>query len=231
MKTKVSVIMTALNEEKNIIPAVQDTLSAFEDFDIAGEVVVINDGSTDKTGDLARDMMSKDNRVRLIKHDHPEGVGASFWDGVNAAQGEIVTWIPGDNENNPGEILRYLSLADQVDMVVPFVTNTEVRPPFRNALSRVYNSIINLTFGTNFHYTNGTVLYKRSILSDIDHRARGFFFQTEILIKLGRKKYLFAEVPYKLRGREKGQSKAISINSFSKVAKSYFSLLRDIYWK
>jgi hypothetical protein len=117
-----------------------------------------------------------------------------------------------------------------VDAVIPFVFNRQVRSAFRSALSYVYRFIINSTFGVNFNYTNGTILYRKSILSQMNCQSTGFFFQTEILIKVAKKGYLFAEVPYRLGLRPEGVSKAVSFPSFIKVIKGYFRLVKDIYF-
>lgn len=231
-KPLLSIVVPALNEEDNILAAVSTALKAFDDLRIPGEVLVINDGSTDKTGQIVKDLMSKEgSRVRLINHDKPHGMGASFWDGAGKASGEIVSMFPGDNETKPYEALRYLKLLDDVDIVVPFVFNKNVRPQFRNVLSFVYKMIINLTFNTAFHYTNGTVIYRKCILMDLAYHDCSFFFQTDILIRLAKKGYLFAEVPYSLGVRGAGKSKALSFSSFLKIAKGYLRLVRDIYFK
>ncbi len=226
----ITVVMPALDEEKNILSAINAVLESFRDFGINGEIVVINDGSSDKTGELVKDVIGKENRVRTIRHDSPQGIGASFWEGVDAARGDIVVMLPGDNENDPGEILRYYKLLEHVDMVIPFLFNRESRSLFRNALSFIYRFIINSTFLVNFNYTNGTVLYRKSILQDLPYRNKSFFFQTDILIRAVKKGYLFAEVPYKLGSRRHGVSKAVSFPSFMKVVKGYIRLVRDHYF-
>jgi glycosyltransferase involved in cell wall biosynthesis len=227
-----SIIMPARNEEKNISLAISSVLEAFNNLQIDGEIIVVNDGSTDRTPELIKSAVkSNPEIVRTIDHDCPKGIGASFWDGVSNARGEVVCMLPGDNENEPYEILRYLRLLDHVDMVAPFVYNKEVRTRSRNFLSGLYTAIINLTFATCFNYTNGTVLYKKSILEGIRHRCLNFFFQTDILIRLVKKGYLYAEVPYRLGSRKKGRSKAISFASLMKLAKSYFILVKDVYLK
>jgi len=226
----ISVIMPALNEEVAIKDAVTSSLNAFTKQGLDGEVVVINDGSSDKTHDLVRELASYDGRVKLVDHARPMGIGASFWDGVKAAQARCVVMIPGDNENDPNEILRYAHLSDHVDAVVPYVVNKEVRPFFRNFLSGFFTRIINLTFRTSFRYTNGTVIYRRSVLGDIECRNKGFFYQAETLVKVSRKGYLYAEVPYFLSRRSGGVSKAVSFSSLKKVAAGYFSLVKDIYF-
>lgn len=225
-----SVIMTALNEENNIELALENTLKAFNDFSIVGEIIIINDGSLDKTELLISNAMEKDNRIRIINHSEPKGVGTSFWDGVDAAKGDVVVWFPADNENDPWEILRYYQLLEQVDIVIPFVFNKEARSLFRNVLSFTYRFIINTTFLVNFNYTNGTVLYRRSILKELDYHGSSFFFQTDILIRSVKRGYLFAEVPYRLGMRSDGLSKAVTFPSLVNVIKGYLRLVKDFYF-
>jgi glycosyltransferase involved in cell wall biosynthesis len=227
---QVSVIMPALNEQRNILKALGNTLQAFSDYGISGEVVVINDGSSDRTGELVQEIAEVEERVRTITHSAPQGVGASFWEGIEAARGEVVVMMPGDNENDPWETLRYLGLLDHVDIVIPFVFNKEVRSLFRNALSFAYRFIINTTFAVNFNYTNGTVLYRRSILKGLNFRSQGFFFQTDILVRSVKAGFLFAEVPYRLAQRREGVSKAVTFPSLFKVCQGYLRLCRDIYF-
>ena len=225
-----SIIMPALNEEQNIQAAVDNTLQAFQDFQIDGEIIVVNDGSTDRTAEIVTGVMNDEPRVRLLSHAQPQGIGASFWDGVDQARGEIVSMFPGDNENDPWEVLRYSVLLDHVDMVIPFVFNKEVRSIFRNAVSFLYRFIINTTFLVSFNYTNGTVLYRKSLLQELPSRSRGFFFQTDILIRTVKRGYLFAEVPYKLGMRQQGASKAVNFPSLLKVIRGYLRLVKDMYY-
>lgn len=226
----ISIIIPALNEGKNIIATIDNILNAFNKFNLDGEIIVINDGSTDKTEELVNDFISRDNRVRIVNHKTPQGIGAAFWQGFDNSKNDSICLIPGDNENDPCEILRYFKLLEHVDIVIPFVFNKEVRSVFRNALSWVYRFIINATFKMNLNYTNGTVLYRKSILKDIEYRSSRFFFQTDILIRLVKRGYLFAEVPYKLSERLGGSSKAVSFPSFLNVAKGYVRLIRDRYF-
>lgn len=230
-KIKISVIMPALNEEKNIEAAVDNVFCALNDYGLTGEIIVINDGSNDTTLALVENKRSNNkDRIQIINHPALRGIGASFWEGVSASRGEFIVMLPGDNENDPWEIFRYVHLLDHVDIVIPFVFNREARSLFRNALSFLYRFIINTTFLVNFNYTNGTVLYRCSILKDLDSRSEGFFFQTDILVRAVRKGYLFAEVPYRLGVRKSGASKAVSFPSLLKVIKGYARLVREFYF-
>ena len=222
--------MPALNEENNVLSAIDNTLAAFDTMSIMGEIIIVNDGSTDRTLELVRSAMQKDNRIRLVTHKKPHGIGSSFWKGVRCARGEVVVMLPGDNENDPSEIFRYYKLLEHVDIVVPFIFNKEARSFFRNGLSFIYRFIINTTFRVYFNYTNGTVLYRCSILKELHYHSRSFFFQTDILVRLAKRGYLFAEVPHHLDVRKEGISKATTFPSLIKVIRGYLRLVRDYYF-
>jgi len=226
----ITVIIPVLNEEKNITPVVENTLKALDDYGINGEIIVVNDGSSDNTKRLVENLILKETRVKLINHEKPQGIGASYWDGVDASCGEIVTWIPGDNENDLWEIFRYYKLLKHIDIIIPFIFNKEVRSLFRNALSYAYRFIINTTFGVSFNYTNGTVLFRKSLLKELKRRNDSFFFQTDTLIRTVKKGYLFAEVPCRLKMRKEGISKAFSFPSLIKIIKGYLKLIKDFYF-
>lgn len=225
-----TVIMPALNEGKNILSAIDDALAAFKELSVKAEILVINDGSSDSTPRLVEQRIKENpGALRMLAHESPKGIGASFWDGVDNAKGNVVCMLPGDNENEPQETIRYLKLLEDVDIVVPFVFNKTTRSLFRNFLSFFYRCIINVTFCTSLNYTNGTVLYRKSLLKELSFRRKGFFYQTDILIRLLKKGYLFAEVPYRLRTRRAGKSKAVNFKSLKEVIGGYLRLVKDIY--
>jgi len=226
----ISIIMPALNEEENIGLAMQNALRAMDDLSIQGEVLVVNDGSTDRTKALIEEAMARDARIRLLHHDRPQGIGASFWDGVGHARHEIVAMSPGDDENDPWEMLRYFHLTEHVDAVVPFIFNKSVRSRFRVFVSFLFRLIINMAFLTNFNYTNGAIMYRRSILLALNRRVSGFFYQTDILVRIANRGYLFAEVPASLGRRRSGKSTAVSFRSLRGVVAGFLSLFVDMYF-
>lgn len=230
-KYSLSVIMPALNEEKNIKNAVTATLKAFEKYNINGEIIIVNDGSTDNTAEIIQKLSEELDNIKIITHLTPGGIGYSFWDGVKLSKNDVVVMFPGDNENDPDDALMFFELIDKVDIVAPFIHNLEVRNKKRRLISTTYNFIINITFGIKLNYHNGTTFYRRLILDDVELSSLGFFYQTELLIKLVKKGYLFVEVPNYLGQRSTGESKALSWKSFVEVAKGYLTLVYNVYVK
>lgn len=229
-KYDISVVMPALNEEADVERAVNETLAAFQKLKINGEIVLINDGSKDMTPKIADRLKAQYPNLQVIHHDKPHGIGGSFWEGAHAAKGDVVTMLPGDGENDPIEILRYFPLMKEVDIIVPFVYNVEVRGANRRWVSRTYKAIINLTFGLLLNYMNGTVVYRKSVLESLTLNSRGFFYQTELLIKAIRKGYLYAEVPYALGTRTSGRSTALTMRSFRKLSLDYLKTVYSVYF-
>jgi glycosyltransferase involved in cell wall biosynthesis len=219
----VTVVMPALNEADNLAGAVDNVLDCFCRFSISGELVIVNDGSHDGTGVLADGYASSNTNIRVLHHTAPQGIGRAFWAGVSAASGEIVTMIPGDGENDAAEILRYLPVMNEVDIVVPFVFNRSLRSFRRRLLSIIYREIIKTAFGLSLNYMNGTVMYRKSVLKGMTLKSNGFFYQSEILIKAISTGYLYAEVPCALRQRGSGDSRATTWKSFREVARHFIS--------
>ncbi|MBM2834019.1 MAG: hypothetical protein HW406_1180 [Candidatus Brocadiaceae bacterium] len=229
MNYKLSVIVPALNEEGNIVWAVQNIIESFQRVGCSAEIIVVNDGSTDRTGSLVNGLSEKYPFIRMLCHDKPRGLGASYWDGVQNAQGEVVMYVPGDGENDAYEIMRYLPLLDHVDIVIPFFYNRNVRSWSRRLISKTYKGIINLTFGILLNYMNGPVMYRKCVLDDIDLRSTGFFYQTELLIKCLKRGYLYAEVSSALYQRLSGESKALTFKTLFRVMVDYLATVATIY--
>lgn len=221
--------MPALNEENNIANAIENVVEAFHKLGVSGEIVVLNDGSTDRTAAIVEGFMGKYPFIQLICHEKPQGIGASYWDGIWKSEGEIVTMIPGDGENDTYEVLRYLPLMDHVDIVIPFIYNRNVRSWSRRLISKLYKGIINLSFGMLLNYMNGNVIYRKCILQDITLKSRGFFYQTELLIKTLKHGYLYAEVPCALQQRGSGRSKALTFKSLLRVIRGYLYMVGTVY--
>lgn len=227
----ISVIMPARNYEKYIQAVINITLKALDDSNLNGEMIVINDASSDNTEIIVKRLMEKEKRIRMLTHDVFMGVAKSFWDGVEEANAEAIIMLPGNNENDPWEIFRYYRLLENVEVVIPFIFNKQDRLAFRNILSLIYRYIINSTFLLVFNYTNGAVLYRKSILKGLNFRSTGFFFQTDILIRIAKSGHLFAEVPYRIGLRNTGVLiKKTTFPTFWQVVKGYIRLVRDYYF-
>ncbi len=227
-KESLTVIVPAYNEEDSIRLTVRCLVASFNKTNFDWQLVLVDDGSTDKTGEIIGHLALIYPNIKIVKHKLNMGLGRSFCDGVKNSDKENVTWIPADGENDLDGIIKYFFLLEYVDVIVPFVTNTNIRPWKRRFLSKLYLLIVNFSFGTFFNYTNGNIVYKREIFDVIKPRANSFFIHTECLIKAVRAGFLFAEVPVYLKKRKKGRSKALTVKSFYSLVREYIKLFCNL---
>ena len=225
-----SIIVPALNEEMNLKPTMSSLIDVLDKGKIDWEIILVNDGSSDSTAHIAEQLIKNNSRIRLINHEQPRGIGACFRDGIRTSTKEAVTWFPADGENNPDELIKYLSLIEKVDIVIPFVVNRDVRPWARRFVSRLYLMIVNLSFGTMFNYTTGNVIYRRKVFDVVKFKASGFIYQTECLVRSVRAGFTFAEVPVLLGQRSHGKSKILTFRSVMTQVFVFMKLFIDIHF-
>jgi len=108
-KISVSVIIPAYNEAETIGAIVREIMTIYPDF----EIIVVNDGSTDRTGEVA-----KDAGAIVYSHPHNIGNGAAVKSGIRIASGKVLVFMDGDGQHNPKEIEGLLAHFPDYDMVV-----------------------------------------------------------------------------------------------------------------
>lgn len=223
-----SVIVPALNEEANLRPAVEAILREIGPLATPLEVLIFDDASTDRTGQVADRLATDDARIRVFHNHRRLNIGGIYKAGIREAKGEYVFLVPGDNEVRVDEIARGLRYLDRADLVVFYVTNARVRSWPRRALSRLYVGLVNLLFGTRFSYTNGTNVFRTEIVRGLPIRTDGFSYQTEAVVKAARSGVDFVEVGIEITARASGTSKALSWKNLRDVAVSLARLLLEV---
>ncbi|MFO0652403.1 MAG: glycosyltransferase family 2 protein [Polyangiales bacterium] len=228
-KPTLSVIVPALNEEANIADAVREATRAlgnrFEDY----ELLLFDDGSTDRTGAIMDDLAREDPHVRVFHHEKPRNLGGVYKHGIEVARFEYVIMVPGDNEN-PGSALQApFDALGRADMVLPYPTNLHARPWVRRIGSVGYTAVVNLLFGGRARYYNGTVIHRLDNLRSITVRTDSFAYQTEILVKLLRRGKTFVEVGIEIEPRGGRRSQALRLKNLVAVFEALGDLWFDVH--
>jgi dolichol-phosphate mannosyltransferase len=217
MKT-ISLIVPALNEEQNIEATVQSIESTVTKYFQDYEILIFDDGSKDNTGTIADELAESDNHIKVIHHETPKNLGACYKEGVELASKEYVIMIPGDNECGPAVMEKVFELAGSADMIIPFTSNSEVRPFLRRVVSRAFVVMCNIVSGNHLKYYNGAVLHKTKLVKECGIKTDSFGYQAEILVKLMRQGCTYREVGTEITYRPHGKSKALRLNNIVRVA-------------
>lgn len=221
-----TIIFPALNEEKRLALSVQEALKAASDSGKDCEVIIVDDGSTDGTGEVAARLASKDPRLRVIRNPRNLGLGGAYKVGLSAATGTYVTWVPADISHPAEGLVPAYKAIGEADIIIPRPTNPEVRGWLRRILSSLYTLIINWGTGFNVPYYNGLSVHRVDLLRSIYVKTDGFGFQAEAIAKL-----LFLGATYRvvdtyITERQVGRTKAFRIKNVFAVVRTLARILR-----
>ena len=157
-KQSISVIVPAFNEELNLSDTVDSINASTSGRNLEVEIIIVNDGSKDNTGEVADLLASEDPRVRSLHHKTNLGLGNTYFTGVKEAREEYVVLIPGDNECGVETLAPLLDVLGSADIIIPYPVNTEIRSVFRRIVSKSFVSLVNWLAGLKLFYYNGTVM-------------------------------------------------------------------------
>ena len=217
----VSVIIPAYNEEKTIGHVVANTLNVMDSQNLPYEIIVVDDGSTDKTGRIASQC-----KATLLTNQTNKGKGYSLRRGFRQAQGEIVVTMDSDGEHQPKEIPDLLESVLQGADIVCGSRYLGKSRHFTTRLNSVGNSFFNLAIMslTGMPITDsqsGFRAVKRSVLNGLNLQSDGYEIETEIAMKSIINGFVFKEKPITCHRREYGPSKI-------KILRDGIKILRTI---
>ena len=190
-----SVVIPVFNEEGNIQGSIDSVTCAasvnFQDY----EVIVVDDGSSDRTLEIVRANMEKNHRIRVISHEKPWGFGASYHDGRRYATKTYTVMVHGDNAFDKETLSSFFSNAGKADVICGYIANTAVRSQTRRTISFSYTCSLNILFCMHLKYFNGLQIHRTEWLRCTDAKSQGFGFQAELLIKAIKEGRSYIQIP------------------------------------
>lgn len=228
-----SIIIPALNEEAAILAVIKSVREATSQLGVTFELILVNDGSTDRTGELMENFAREEKSIQasIIHNPTPQNIGHAFWQGVQKARGRYVILVAGDNEITKEALINIFSEIGKYDLVISYPTKTEIRSWQRRVISQVYVFIFNTLFKVRLRYFNGSCLIRTDLAKSLLQWTRGFAYMSEILIQLVRKGVTYKEVPAPLQPRLGGASKPVNLKNIMLVAGTIGKLWWRIYFK
>lgn len=218
MKTRsISVIIPCLNEEENLQETYDNVVAALREAAEEWEILIFNDGSSDKTGEIANSIKENDQSVTVVHNRTNKGFGYNFIRGIAIARMNYVAVMPGDNEISLESIKRIFQLLGKADMVIPFTVNMEVRPWGRRLVSRLFTVLMNAIFRCELQYYNGPTLHRTELVRTLDVNTSGFAFQAMMLVKLIRRGHSFCELDMYLQKKRTYRSSAVRLRNILSV--------------
>ncbi len=210
MVYELSVIAPCYNEEGNLRELVNRLRNAFWTKNIVGEIVLVDDGSTDGTGPLVDQLAQEQPNVIAVHHGKNMGMVAGWRSGLQAAHGDLVCLIDADLQNLPEDVCRlYRELRlSGADIVQGYRSSVGRIRDSRYRLSKTLNFILNACFGMRLRDNkSGFIICRRDVLADVlRHRFRYHYFQSLIMVAAKSKGYTIREIETLFESRLVGKS-------------------------
>jgi dolichol-phosphate mannosyltransferase len=235
MNDKLSVVIPAYNEEKNIVRCLNELRATLRDtHGIPYEVIVVDDNSRDRTEELVRAEMAEDPAVRLVTRVPPGGFGRAIRSGLEAVRGDVVVVYMADLSDSPEDVVAYYrKIGEGYDCVFGsrFIRGSKVEnyPRFKLFCNRVVNRGIQVMFWTRFNdMTNAFKAYRTAVIRDCGpYRACHFNLTIEMSLGALIRRYNVAQIPISWYGRTWGSSNL----KLGEMGRRYLSTLLMMFFQ
>jgi len=233
-RPRLTFFFPAYNEEENIEQTVERALAEIAPLVPSIEVLAIDDGSTDRTPELADALAAADPRVR-VHHQTNRGYGGAIKAGFENARGELICFSDGDLQFDLREMTRLLDrLADEgrpVDAVIGFRIKRR-DPLHRIFIAKTYNAIVSVAFGLRVRDIDCAMkLFRREVFDGLRLDAEGPFLSAETLIKLRARGIRIAQVGVNHYPRVAGTNTGASLGKILRTFRDLARLRWDLWMR
>ncbi len=219
-----SVGILCYNEEGSLRTVFGKVLHLFHTWELNNwEILLVDDGSKDKTPEIIQALAATDSRVKAIYHNTNLGIGEGIRSIYFNASHENVVFIPGDGQFDIQELIPYKEV-DQKTFLSFYRQENQTYSAFRNILSWMNKLFNQLVLGLKLRDVNWVKVYKSSVLKQIDLRLHSSAIESEICAKLNVLGIRCTEIKSTYLPRTHGSSKGASFKSILLVIKDLFKL-------
>jgi glycosyltransferase involved in cell wall biosynthesis len=224
----ISVFFPCYNEQQNVSRIVENALGVLKKLDADFEIIIVDDGSFDRTGQTADEIASGESRIKVVHHPRNLGYGAALQTGFKTAKKELVFYTDGDGQFDINEMPPLLPLMEQYDIVSCYRLNR------RDSLLRKINAwcwtkLVCLLFGLKVRDIDCAFkLYRREIFDHIELSSTGALIDAEILARAIRKGYRITQKGVHHYPRTAGAQTGAKFRVIFRAFKELFELRRRI---
>jgi glycosyltransferase involved in cell wall biosynthesis len=197
------------------------------------EIIIVDDGSPDRSGEIADELAREHEKIRVIHHEKNLGYGAAVRSGLAASRFEFICQTDGDDEYEVEDLRKLLRLRERYDLVITF-RYKKIYSTWRIFVSWVYNKLLRILFRMPFRdVSTGLRMVRKSVVQELELESTSPFIGAEIAIKAMLKGYAVGEVGIQTFPRAFGKGATVSVPNIlatiSDVARVYRKVFSDSY--
>jgi glycosyltransferase involved in cell wall biosynthesis len=220
---RVSLFFPVFRDERTVRTVAEKALLVLAEVARRYEVVIVDDGSPDRAGEIADQVAKEHSAITVVHHPKNLGYGAAIRSGLAQCQYEWICFTDGDDEYDVNDLRKLIALKDFYDLIITF-RYVKVYSGRRQFISWVYNKTLRTLFRTRYRdVSTGLKLIRKSLVDQIECQSNSPFIGAEITIKSMLKGYRVGEVGIQTFPREFGKGASTSVKN---IQATIFDLVR-----
>jgi glycosyltransferase involved in cell wall biosynthesis len=220
----------AFDEEENIGPLLDEAMATLPALAEQVEVVVVDDGSRDRTSEVVAERARHHPEIRLVRHESNLGYGHALRSGLEATGGEVVALVDGDRQFRMSDLRLLAEALDGADVVAGYRIRRADRR-HRLLIAGVYDAVLRAALGLRIHDVDcGFKLFRRAVVDEVTPKleSRSAFISAELLLRAGHAGFRITEVGVPHHPRTAGRSKGATPTVVARTVREILRLRRSL---
>jgi len=227
--SSLSIFLPAYNEEGNIATTIIDARDAAKKIAKTYEVIVVDDGSTDRTDEVVRELSRHDQNIHLIKHTKNRGYGAAVKTGLKSCKMDWIFFTDSDGQFHYDELAKFVNGRGQADLVIGY-RRKRMDPFHRVFVAQVLLKIWNFfLFGLTVRDVDCAFkLFKKEVRDAVHLETESAITVTEFVVKAQTLGFKIIQLPVHHYARKFGEQTGGNWRVIVKAARESFTLRKKI---
>jgi len=218
---ELSVFFPFYNEEANIEAQTKDALRIIPQFADKFEIILVDDGSDDKTEEIGQKLAQKYHSVKIIRHRVNKGYGGALKTGFKNSRYKWIFFTDGDRQFKLTDLNKLIKKSNEADLIIGY-RQKRADSPIRLLNAKLFNLLIRILFGLKVCDVDCAFkLIKKEVLDNIKLKSNGALLSSELLIKAKKKGYKIVEVPVGHYPRQVGSQTGAN---FKVIFKAFYDI-------
>ena len=228
--TSLSIFFPAYNEEGNIASTIIDAKNAAKIVAKNFEIIVVDDGSTDRTSEIVKELAKHDNCIRLVRHDQNRGYGAAIKTGLKACKMDWIFFTDSDGQFHYDELARFANSTAKADLVIGY-RQKRMDPFHRVFVAQVLLKIWNFVlFGLTLRDVDCAYkLFKKEVRDAVRLETSSAITVTEFIVKAKARNFKIIQLPVSHYPRKFGHQSGGNWRVILKAARESFILRNKMH--
>ena len=228
-KPDISFFFPVYNDERTVRLVTEKAIKLFDEIANQYEVIIVDDASPDKAGEIADQLAREYPQVKVVHHEVNRGYGATVKSGIANTKYDWVCMVDGDDEYDILDLKRMLVLRQYYGLIIAF-RYKKLYSTKRIFISHIYNAVLRSLFDTRFRdISTGIRVFHRSILEHIDLNSNSPFIGAEMAIKTMLGGTPVGEVGIQTFPREFGAGSATSMKNIIYTIRDMLRMRREVF--